>query len=64
MLPHVGLPSQLEAASYDELRLAVRILGLTAVVFPTHGDYPFRYKIEVGPPKIMKHLAPLRFSRL
>ncbi len=35
--------------SYDELRLAVRILGLQVTVFPTTGDWPYRYSISVPP---------------
>ena len=42
--------------SYEELRLAVRIIGIHAIVFPLRGEYPFRYKIEVRPPKIWELL--------
>ncbi len=55
--PFLTDPTYLENASYEELRLAIRILGLHAVVFPMHGDYPYRYKIEARPPEIMKHLG-------
>lgn len=43
--------------SYEEQRLAVRILGIRATVFPEHGDYPFRKKIDVAPPAVMAHLT-------
>jgi DNA invertase Pin-like site-specific DNA recombinase len=43
--------------SYDEVRFAVRIMGLRAVVFPAHGDYPFRHRFFFAPPKIMRHLV-------
>ncbi len=39
--------------SYEEQRLAVRILGIYAIVFPQSGDYPFRYQIEVTIPEIV-----------
>jgi hypothetical protein len=44
--PYLSDPTYLEKATYEELRLAVRVIGLTAIVFPLHGDYPFRFKIE------------------
>jgi hypothetical protein len=43
--------------SYEEQRLAVRILGIRATVFPEHGDYPFRKKIDVAPPAVMALLG-------
>jgi hypothetical protein len=42
--------------TYDELRLAVHILGIKAIVFPASGDYPFRTRIDVTIPEIMKKL--------
>jgi len=42
--------------TYDELRLAVHILGIKAIVFPASGDYPFRARIDVTIPEIMKKL--------
>ena len=38
--------------SYEEKRLAVRILGLRVTVYPTTGDYPYRYQIDVTVPEI------------
>src|SRR5437764_6717868 len=35
--------------TYEEQRLAARILGLKAVVYPLHGDYPFRFQISANP---------------
>lgn len=55
--PFLSDPKYLETASYEELRLAVRIIGLAAIVYPLHGDYPFRMAIESRPPEIMKKLA-------
>src|SRR5207245_2474700 len=55
--PCLGDPDYLINASYEELRLAVRIIGITAIVYPLHGDYPFRARLESRPPKIMKRLA-------
>jgi site-specific DNA recombinase len=34
-------------ASYEEKRLALRILGIKVTILPTKGDFPYRYKIEV-----------------
>ena len=38
--------------TYEEKRLAMRILGVRATVFPTIGDWPYRYKIDITVPKI------------
>jgi site-specific DNA recombinase len=38
---------------YSELRLAIRVLGIRCIVFPTGPNYPFRHKIDVTIPKIM-----------
>lgn len=54
--PLLGDPEYLKKASYEELRLAVRIIGLTATVFPMHGNYPFRHQIKARPPEVMKML--------
>ncbi len=43
--------------TYEQQRQAVRWIGIYAVVYPAHGQYPFRYQIGVAPPKIMKHLG-------
>jgi len=43
--------------SYEELRLAVQILGIHATVYPSKGDYPFRYKIEVRVPQIVRGIV-------
>jgi hypothetical protein len=40
--------------TYEELRLAVRILGLRVTVFPTVGDWPYRYEVVVTVPEIIK----------
>jgi len=42
---------------YEEVRLAIRCMGLHCVVFPAHGDYPFRHSFFLAPPKIMRHLV-------
>jgi DNA invertase Pin-like site-specific DNA recombinase len=55
--PNLSDPKYLDKASYEELRLAVRIIGLTAIIYPMHGGYPFRSRIESRPPEIMKKLA-------
>lgn len=42
--------------SYRELRLAIRVLGIRCVAFPTGGNYPFRHKLDVLIPEVMKTL--------
>jgi site-specific DNA recombinase len=54
--------------SYEELRLAVRIIGIKATIFPTKGDYPYRWEIVGTVPDVLKQLdcvmsgPPLRSS--
>ncbi len=45
--PFLTDPAYLKTASYDELRLAVRILGIRVTVFPTAGEWEYRYQIEI-----------------
>jgi site-specific DNA recombinase len=40
--------------TYEEQRLAVRILGIKATVFPAIGDWPFRYQIDITIPRIIE----------
>ena len=42
--------------TYEHLRNAVRILGLVVSVYPTQGDWPYRYHIDVTVPEIMEKL--------
>jgi hypothetical protein len=46
-------PSYIAHASYQELRFAVEILGIRVTVFPTQGDYPYRYKIDIKIPELL-----------
>jgi len=39
--------------SYEEKRLAIRIIGIQVVVYPTIGEWPFRYEISATVPDIM-----------
>jgi len=41
---------------YQELRLAVRVLGIRATIYPTQGDWPFRCDIVATVPEIAKKL--------
>jgi DNA invertase Pin-like site-specific DNA recombinase len=41
---------------YEELRLAIRVLGIKATIYPTQGDWPFRCDIVVTVPEIAKKL--------
>jgi hypothetical protein len=57
------LPDPSYTPSYEELRLAVRILGLKVTVFPTTGEWPYRYRIDVTVPAIlakMKHCVAIQ----
>ena len=54
--PLLTNPAYIAHASYDELRLALRIIGVKITVYPSGGNYPHRYKVEVTVPKIMKKL--------
>jgi len=54
--PHLTDPEYMASASYEELRLAIRILGLRVTVFPTIGEWLYRYQIEVTMPEIMEKL--------
>ena len=38
----------LNAAAFDELRLAVQILGIRVSVYPTQGQWEYRYRIEAA----------------
>jgi len=42
--------------SYQELRLAIRVLGIRATVYPVTGDWPYHGKIDVTIPEVMKKL--------
>ena len=42
--------------SWEELRLALRIIGIRVIVFPTKGEWPYRYRIDVTVPAVMKQL--------
>lgn len=41
-------------ATYQELRLAIQILGLKVTVYPTKGDYPHRFLIDAAVPEVLK----------
>lgn len=42
--------------TWDELRLAIRIIGIKVTVYPSQGDYPYRRQIDVTVPEVMKKL--------
>ncbi len=52
--PFLTDPAYLETATYDELRLAVRILGIRVVVYPMGGEQ--RLTIDITIPEIMRKL--------
>ncbi len=41
---------------YQELRLAIRVLGIKAIIYPTQGDWPFRCAIDITIPEVMKKM--------
>jgi DNA invertase Pin-like site-specific DNA recombinase len=43
----------LDAATYEELRLAVKILGVRVTVYPLAGDYPFRWDVKMTVPAVL-----------
>jgi hypothetical protein len=53
---HLGNPEYLQTASYGELRLAVRIIGIKVTVFPTNGLRRLPYQIDVAVPGLMENL--------
>ena len=42
--------------TFDELRLAVRVIGIQCVVYPTIGDWPFRMNIDATVPEVVNVL--------
>ncbi|HKF35511.1 MAG TPA: recombinase family protein [Ktedonobacteraceae bacterium] len=48
--PFLTDPGYFEAATFDELRLAVKILGIRVTVYPTGGAWDHRYTIDVTAP--------------
>ena len=58
--PFLANPSY--TPSYEELRLAVQILGIHVTLYPSKGDYPFRYQIELRVPQIFKGLVGTSLS--
>lgn len=40
-------------ATYAELRLAIRILGIVVTVYPATGDWPCRFQIDVTVPAVL-----------
>lgn len=43
-------------STYEDWRLAVRIIGIKVTVYPTKGDYPYRHTIDATVPEVMKKL--------
>jgi len=54
--PFLTSPHYLETATYNELRSAVKILGVQVTVFPSVGEWEYRYQIAVTIPEVMKKL--------
>ncbi len=55
--PFLTDPEYVKKASYEELRLAVRVLGIRVTVYPTIGEWPFRSQIDVTVPEILASLV-------
>ncbi len=43
--------------TYKELRLAVRIIGIRATIWPTKGDYKYRWTIVATVPEVLKKIG-------
>jgi hypothetical protein len=43
-------------ATYQELRLAVRILGIVVTCYPAHGDWPYLFQVDVKAPEVMARI--------
>jgi len=41
---------------YEEKRRAIRVLGVRVTVFPTKGEYPYRWHIDFTVPEVAKKL--------
>ncbi len=48
MRPFLTDAQCLNSAAFDELRLAVQILGIRVSVYPTQGQWEYRYRIEAA----------------
>ena len=44
--------------SYEELRLAVRILGIVVTVYPAKGTWPFRCQVDATIPALLAKVKP------
>jgi len=62
--PSLTDPTYIKKAPYSELRMAVRILGMRAIVYPTIGDYLYRVQIDVTVPEILAKTKVVRQSSL
>ncbi|HEY0754911.1 MAG TPA: hypothetical protein VGD98_13210 [Ktedonobacteraceae bacterium] len=54
--PRLADPDYLKTASYDELRLAVRIIGIKVTVFPGSINWERHFDVDVTVPEVMKKL--------
>jgi site-specific DNA recombinase len=46
-------PTYMATASYEELRLAVRVLGIRVTVYPTIGEWPYRHQVDATIPELL-----------
>lgn len=56
--PNLTNPHYMEVASYEELRLAIKILGIVVTVYPSQGEWPYRYRVHVTVPAILAKVRP------
>lgn len=54
--PSLGNPDY--KPSYEELRLAVRILGIVVTVYPAKGTWPFRSQVDATVPAVLAKVKP------
>ena len=62
--PSLTDQTYLETATYMELRLAVRVLGIRATVYPTIGTWPYRHNIVATVPEILAKTSIVEQSSL
>ncbi|HEU5383645.1 MAG TPA: recombinase family protein [Ktedonobacteraceae bacterium] len=61
--PALSDRAYLDTASYEELRLAIKILGVRVTIYPLSGDYPFRWDVKMTVPGVLGKMNIVSSSR-
>jgi hypothetical protein len=61
--PALADRAYLDTASYEKLRLAIKILGVRVTIYPLAGDYPFRWDVKMTVPGVLGKLNIVSPSR-